>query len=94
MCRHSSCGYRVASALRAFLRHGHTQVEELFIDKVHQIVYFKDMGIRSRKAAIGFAEAAVRHMFKDGISLNAEQDTKGGPMLHAYAAPSLALRWS
>ena len=73
---------------------GDAQVEELFVDKVHQIVYFKEMGIRSRKAATGFAEAAVRHMFKNGISLNAEQDTKGGPMLHAYAAPSLASRWS
>ena len=63
------------------------QVEELFVEKVHQIVYFKDMGIRSRKAAIEFAEAAVKHLYKDGISLNAEQDTKGGPMLHAYVPP-------
>ena len=59
-------------------------MEELFVEKIHQIVYFKDMGIRSRKAAIEFAEAAVKHMYKNGISLHADQDTKGGPMLHAY----------
>ena len=63
-------------------------MEELFVEKIHQIVYFKDMGIRSRKAAIEFAEAAVKHMYKNGISLNADQDTKGGPMLHAYVAQS------
>ena len=63
------------------------QVEELFVDKVHQLVYFKDMAIRSRKAAIGFAEAAVKHHYKNGLSLNAEQDTKGGIMLHRSVAP-------
>jgi hypothetical protein len=62
------------------------QVEELFVDKVHQLVYFKDMAIRSRKAAIGFAEAAVKHHYKNGLSLNAEQNTKGGIMLHRSAA--------
>eukprot|EP00802_Teleaulax_amphioxeia_P012363 Tamp_12405.p5 GENE.Tamp_12405~~Tamp_12405.p5 ORF type:complete len:126 (-),score=51.06 Tamp_12405:1438-1764(-) len=60
-------------------------VEELFVDKVHHIVYFKDMAIRSKKAAIGFAEAAVKHMYKGGLSVNAEQNTKGGIMLHRSA---------
>jgi len=58
------------------------QVMELFVDKVHQIVYFKEMGIRSKQAAIGFAEKAVKHLYRDGMSINAEQDTKGGIMLH------------
>ena len=64
------------------------------MDKVHHIVYFKDMAIRSKKAAIGFAEAAVKHMYKGGLSVNAEQNTKGGIMLHrsAYARPSLLRR--
>ena len=61
-------------------------VEELFVDKVHQIVYFKEMGIRSRKAAVEFAEAAVKHHFKDGHAVNTEQDTKGGIMLHKWSA--------
>jgi hypothetical protein len=66
-------------------RRGGAQVEELFVDKVHHIVYFKDMAIRSKKAAIGFAEAAVKHMYKGGLSVNAEQNTKGGIMLHRSA---------
>ena len=61
-------------------------VEELFVDKVHQIVYFKEMGIRSRKAAVEFAEAAVKHHFKDGHAVNTEQDTRGGIMLHKWSA--------
>lgn len=55
---------------------------ELFVDKVHQMVYFKEMGIRSKQAAIGFAEKAVKHLYRDGMSINVEQDTKGGIMLH------------
>lgn len=70
------------------------QVEELFVEKVHQIVYFKDMAIRSRKAAVGFAEAAVMHHYKNGLSLNAEQNTKGGIMLHRSAALRLLRRRS
>lgn len=62
------------------------QVEELFVDKVHQIVYFKEMSIRSRKAALEFAEAAVKHMYKGGLSINAEQDTNAGIMLHKYSS--------
>ena len=78
--------------LLAFLQTQHAwawtwQVEEFFIEKVYQIVYFKDMGIRSRKAAIEFAEAAVKHMYKGGLSVNSEQDTKGGIMLHRSAHP-------
>ena len=52
------------------------------MDKVDQIVYFKGMAIRSRKAAIDFAEQAVKHMYKGGVSINSKQDTKGGIMLH------------
>jgi hypothetical protein len=78
--------------LLAFLQTQHAwawawQVEEFFIEKVYQIVYFKDMGIRSRKTAIEFAEAAVKHMYKGGLSVNSQQDTKGGIMLHRSAPP-------
>lgn len=61
------------------------QVEDLFVDKVVQIAYFRDMNKRSNALALQFGEEAACQFFKRGLAYNPQQDELGGLMYRPYS---------
>lgn len=59
-------------------------VEDLFVDKVVQIAYFRDMNKRSNALALQFGEEAACQFFKRGLAYNPQQDELGGLMYRPW----------